>query len=660
MRQPVQRRGLQSALKHLNAAGWAALTLLWFQVPAARAVGRLPVVLDDVMIHLAYARAIAGGAPGAWIAGQGYSSGATSLLYPWLLAPAEFFGSEVVSLGWASVLSLCALTDAGLSLARVLRLSTRTGRSVDWTAPIWLCASARLSWNLASNMEVALTIAALLRAVEALVRCGRGGWQHRGQARVRAGLWLLVGCMLRPELLVLVPVFGYFAVRYAGGASTVFALGAVTLPATLAAGGVALLNRVLTGDATSAGAIRKAIHLASDDAAQAWLGNVGTAWLLGSIRAFSPAVATLMLVLALVALASRATRKAAWLVLCLLGALLGASGVNTLIATSHDRYVAPATAMVLVLAGVGLSALRRYRWGRYARMALPVVALMFSGRAYVREQAHFTQSAVNIEQQHGRAAKWVDEHGPRGTLLVTDAGVIPYRTRRRTIDALGLGGYGGLPWAKASRLGEAATLELIERLPVADRPVVMALFPSWSPMLSSPVFGAPLERIHIEQNVITGSNTLLLVQADWRQLAGAPGPCEIDVADLVSERSAAYDGTSSHPWAISATLASRDAAPTFDAGRAFPRGARETFQLPCSADGFQFRTDAFAAGELNVQWVVGEQRLGEQKVGVLPGRPGFWRWHLVAAGVRLEAGTRITVEVLAGEHRSYGYVSGAN
>ncbi|HEV8245407.1 MAG TPA: hypothetical protein VGP93_06555, partial [Polyangiaceae bacterium] len=41
--------------------------------------------LDDVFIHFDFARSIARGHPFEWSAGAGYSSGGTSLLYPFLL-----------------------------------------------------------------------------------------------------------------------------------------------------------------------------------------------------------------------------------------------------------------------------------------------------------------------------------------------------------------------------------------------------------------------------------------------------------------------------------------------------------------------------------------------------------------------------------------------
>src|SRR6185436_5918592 len=57
-----------------------------FYVPALRRTGPWPAPLDDVYIHFDFARSIAQGHPFEWIPGNGYSSGATSLVYPFVLA----------------------------------------------------------------------------------------------------------------------------------------------------------------------------------------------------------------------------------------------------------------------------------------------------------------------------------------------------------------------------------------------------------------------------------------------------------------------------------------------------------------------------------------------------------------------------------------------
>jgi hypothetical protein len=53
--------------------------------PPAPELGPWSAPLDDVFIHFDFARSAARGFPFQWVAGNGYSSGGTSLLYPLLL-----------------------------------------------------------------------------------------------------------------------------------------------------------------------------------------------------------------------------------------------------------------------------------------------------------------------------------------------------------------------------------------------------------------------------------------------------------------------------------------------------------------------------------------------------------------------------------------------
>ena len=56
----------------------------------AGALGEWSARLDDVFIHFDFARATARGHPFEWSEGNGYSSGGTSLLYPFVLAIGYF------------------------------------------------------------------------------------------------------------------------------------------------------------------------------------------------------------------------------------------------------------------------------------------------------------------------------------------------------------------------------------------------------------------------------------------------------------------------------------------------------------------------------------------------------------------------------------------
>src|SRR5262245_58178831 len=68
--------------------------------------GEWSAPLDDVFIHFDYARATARGYPFQWSMGNGYSSGNTSLLYPFVLSAGYAFGFRGPNLMiWAGVVA---------------------------------------------------------------------------------------------------------------------------------------------------------------------------------------------------------------------------------------------------------------------------------------------------------------------------------------------------------------------------------------------------------------------------------------------------------------------------------------------------------------------------------------------------------------------------
>src|SRR6185295_5257307 len=83
---------------------------LWLDPASFAQVGKLSgdwsAPLDDVFIHFDFARATARGYPFQWSEGNGYSSGGTSLLYPFLFAFGYWLGLRKLELViWAGVLA---------------------------------------------------------------------------------------------------------------------------------------------------------------------------------------------------------------------------------------------------------------------------------------------------------------------------------------------------------------------------------------------------------------------------------------------------------------------------------------------------------------------------------------------------------------------------
>jgi hypothetical protein len=175
--------------------------------------------------------------------------------------------------------------------------------------------------------------------------------------------------------------------------------------------------------------------------------------------------------------------------------------------------------------------------------------------------------------------------------MVGDAGAILYASDLPGFDLIGLGGYDGLPLARAGINGLPATLELLERVEPARRPEIMAIYPSWWGPLGA-WFGRPLFGVPVEGNVICGGAEKVVYRADWSLLDTGRAPLtlppsvrvydEVDLGDLLSER--AHDYVASRPragYAVMRVLGHpRDPKrQVWDGGRHTPPGRSERMVL---------------------------------------------------------------------------------
>jgi hypothetical protein len=604
-----------------RAARWAffawsvAITLpcaLFFWVPALRAVGpgAWPVPLDDVYIHFDFARSLAKGYPSTWIPGNGYSSGGTSLAYPALLAPGWLLGLRGSRLGWwAAALALAAVVDLACSLRAV------AGRRAPMLValPPLLLAVPVLDWSLWSGMEVALLGAAIGRAARALRAVEVAPPSRRIDAQWRAGGWLALLPAVRPEVAPLALALGVAVAHASGSLRAAPALARATGPTVGLLLGQASLNLALTGEAAAAGAVRKLVftdpYRAPADAALVILQN------LARLRAEAFEVALggppfhlVPVALAAVALVARRTRRLAWpLAAGGIAALLLVSA-NTTAPFQNLRYAAPSLLILLVLAWLGADALaRRGRVAAGVACVLVAAAIVGPARGMPRQIDHFARASRNIEQQQvevGRQLRGMTP--PPGRVFVGDAGAIPYVSGLPALDGLGLGGFRGLPFARASVHGVPAVIELIERLAPGDRPDTLAVYDGWWPGLV-PGMGQRLFSVRIEDNVICGGVEKTVYAADWAQLeAPRPGRAEgvadvLDVADLVDERD--HDLQLPGPgagWVVASARTIAGGAQRWDAGRILPAGRSIAWTVGGEARGSRLVVRSDRAGRFSL------------------------------------------------------------
>ena len=146
-----------------------AIVVSIFAVYIWEDIGDVVMPLDDVYIHFQYARQLALGEPYVYNTGQEATSGATSFIYPYLLAVGYWLGFKGMSLGlWAMVVGSVALVG---SMWAVYRLC------LAFDAPLWLsiltsvsfAITGSVSWHAMSGMETMLIVCFMLWTLLAFV-----------------------------------------------------------------------------------------------------------------------------------------------------------------------------------------------------------------------------------------------------------------------------------------------------------------------------------------------------------------------------------------------------------------------------------------------------------------------------------------------------------
>jgi hypothetical protein len=582
---------------------------LWQPHPT-RSFGPWSAPLDDVFIHFDFARSTAQGHPFEWCAGNGYSSGSTSLLYPFVLAVGYAFGFRDLELmHWAAVIACVCVFALLLGLRRAFE------RLPVWTTyllPLALLGVGALGWALFSGMEIAFFMAlwagafvswdSLLDATST-----RSSLEHA----VALGLWGGALTATRPEAAVTVALFslsGAWSVRRRGSRPAIATLVLVATPGALVVLASALANLLFTGEAAAAGAIAKLElyhpYLTGGEKVDFWFFYLAYQALrltqehLESI----PAIGWLVWVAALSALWFPETRRAAKLLWCCLVGWAMTVALNGQVRWQNERYAMPALAWLLAAAalGAGAAIVHGFRKPRHQGRVLmaggtlvALVAFVWQAEPNFRFQAwYFGRGARNIYDQHVTLGRILREDFPsEPSVLVGDAGAIPYESEGPTLDLIGLGGFKGLPFARATRAHVGSAVELIEHLPPAERPQLLAIYPSWWDEL--PLwFGKRLFEVPARGNVMCGAPSVVIYKANWDSLTGsdrpfrlAPGArvsAEFDWADVMSEAAASYERLPPSGGRVAVKLLPNPVAPTrdlFDAGRNSPEGTRERFTL---------------------------------------------------------------------------------
>ena len=560
--------------------------------------GEWSAPLDDVFIHFDYARATAEGHPFEWVVGNGYSSGNTSAAYPFVLALGYLAGftRERLMLWAALVAATCVFgtllsarglfTTEGPSPSPSTTATTAAGladRAASYLLPPIFLAIGALDWTLWSGMEVAFllgTWAIALSAYLALVASPRG---DRPSVRRHASMLGAAGALMiltRPEAVTTLGVFGVGALltrRRELGLRDALTLGMrIFVPGAAVVIGLAICNRIFTGEWSANGAIVKlAVYNPFMPLGAKW-DDYAFNFRYEIFRNIeyhftdAPKLGCIVPGLGLAALAVPRTRS---LALVLWGQVLGWMSLvafNGQVRWQNERYTMPAVAWLLIVAALGASVLVRrvgrphpvltgavgmvaawaviatrlpdarpsalvcwslalasgvvlgvLLWLRATRLLCVLAALgLFHAHqaTKMRDQKWFFGRACrNIRDQHIETGRWLAQVRPR-RILVGDAGALIYASGRPGLDIIGLGGYHALPFARAGVQGLTATIELMEHLSPEELPDLLAIYPSWWGILPTWFGGEIVKRVPAVGNVICGGYEDVVYVADWHLL----------------------------------------------------------------------------------------------------------------------------------------------
>ncbi len=641
--------------------------------------------LDDVFIHFDFARSTARGRPFEWVDGNGYSSGGTSILYPFVLAIGMLVGFTRLHLMHFAAMVACFSTFGMLLLLR--RAAAGLPPIYSYLIPIVLLSVGALDWSLFSGMEGALFLfnwtVAFVAWDRLVLALDQRSWPQIKDLALfgAAGVLLL---LTRPEALPSMGIFaldvGIRATRRHSFRAGLWTFLVGTVPGGMVVMVQSLVNRWLTGDFSAAGAIVK-LEINSPVLTRAEVWHAYFSHLKYQILrvteyhfADNHFTGWIVWLLALVALLSPRTRRPALLLFCSIGAWLATVSLNGQVRWQNERYTMPAVAWLLAAAALGLGLLLHRAQEEFSRRRLLALAHLslaitcaaaFSWGAWprLREQRwFFGRASRNIFEQHVQVGEMLRQlkKPASSRILVGDAGAIPYLSDLPALDVIGLGGTFGLPFARSSQWGIAASLELIQRLPEHHRPNIFAIYPSWWERLPLWFTSHVIAEFPVRGNVICGGHTKVVYAADFSSFRDAERPLtlrepervidSLDFADLVDERSHDFVIDRRPSGFVDMKKLPHPAEPArelFDAGRVGAPSVAFSFELR----GFDVKREASLL--LRVA-PTGPARL---RVTVPRGEVGVFelvpsdQWQEVRLGmppILLEADLRLRIEVIDG------------
>ena len=519
--------------------------------------------LDDSFIHLQYGKQIARGYYFQYQDADPVTGGATSFLYPHLLALGWLIGFQQDGLVvWAL---LIALVCVSLVLYFLIRCGERLGSArAGWASAALVLLSGHLGWAFWSGMEIALFTALFLWVMSELL--------DSKPNQIRLGLALGLFGLTRPEgVLIVVTCVGLMFLRRLIRRE-VFAL--FTSPIqTIAASvfvwiglfGPPLFYRVSMGRWGGNSLMAKSLLYHPITSASQRLGEcavnaieiakfyLGAPSVIPRVGEFMFPGALLLSVVGILAYMISQTHAKRWMAAFAgLPILIVFAAVATLeVWQLHNfRYLAPMVPWLFLWGVIGLEAIfTGVRISSGPPVIATVVLLAILTSTYLPSWAsRYAHEATVIAEKQRQAAEW-SANNLSGRLAINDAGALAYYGRLPVYDLVGLVSN---DTTLAYRIGEGALYERLQRIDKNKRPQFAAVFPTWFEESSrrfdlfykprvqfpdpfDPTFGKTVYEINWFYSGNESAPRDVTLQKGWRVVD------TIDIADVMDENEHGYE-----------------------------------------------------------------------------------------------------------------------
>ena len=487
-------------------------------------VGHAAATLDDAYIHFQYARAIAEGHPLRFQAGEPITSGATSTLWPAVLAPFWALGARDEAILWpAWILAFAALGALAWEASKLTE--ELAGRTAALGAGLMTLCFGGFVWCAASGMEVVPFAWAMARAARRASEWAEAAPSERNRRRVLELIALAwIAALLRPEgavtaLFVATTLVAFPRHERGWNAAAWRELGG-PLAAGLAAVGWPVLLWAVTGSARSNTAVAKllpgnpyysgpALVAAVEANARQLVGTLlnGEVWSAEYLPKGGAPVAMAGLG-AIAVLGWRLRLRWRAVAVLLIAMTMFAPCFYYTFLWNRLRYLWPfATGWIIGLACLArvlgdLAGSIRPRWRIVTPLASGLfVGLFLSKLDWVIEDV--AQSASGIDRQQVLLGRWAKDSLPADARIgVNDTGAIAYFGEHKTFAVVGpTSPHEARSWVA----GVGSRIEHYERLHAsapAKLPTHFIVYPDWVGM--EMVLGEPLTEATVTDATILG------------------------------------------------------------------------------------------------------------------------------------------------------------